>query len=184
MTTPADLARIDGLLADPHPFPPEDTDHATGRAGPGYRVEELYVSRAFFDGEDGDDDEDGQACDREHHLAQARLDALAREFTTRWGSPQAVDLFSYLRASSDRDHQAPEPVALLCQQAVTLHVWPLPGGRRWIGLSVGQADKELPVVLHTTLAEGPAPAPTVPCGKPQDDRADGLMAGPTPGSPA
>ncbi|MGW2377698.1 MULTISPECIES: hypothetical protein [Kitasatospora] len=157
MTTAAHLARIDALLADSHPFPLRKREYAAGFAGPGYRVEELSVSRDFFD------DAEGQAVERELDAAGARLDALARVFTARWGRAQAVDLFSYLRASFDADqdggHPVPEPVALLCQKAVTLQVWTLPGGGRWIGLGVGQEDRELPVVLYAVLAAAPAPAP-------------------------
>ncbi|MFD5462934.1 hypothetical protein ACFWIQ_08900 [Kitasatospora sp. NPDC127059] len=159
MATPAHLDRVDALLADPRPHPPEDTDHPTGYCGPGYRVEELSVSREFWD------DPDAMACDREHDLAQGALEALAEVFTARWGRPYEVDLFSYLRASfdaQDAGYRPAEPVGLLCQQAVTLHVWPLPGAERWLGLCVGQGDKELPVVLSAALADGPAPAPTAP----------------------
>lgn len=156
---PQHLDRVDALLADPRPYTPADADHATGHAGPGYRVEELYVSRDFRH-----DEEDRQACEREHDLAEARLAALAEVLTARWGSPHTVDLFSYLRAGYDWECAArpvPEPLALLSCKAVTLHVWPLPdggAGPRWLGLSVGQEDKELPVVLSATLADGPVPA--------------------------
>ncbi|MFF2078020.1 hypothetical protein ACFVXG_25090 [Kitasatospora sp. NPDC058162] len=162
VTTSAYLARVDELLADPRPFPPRDTDHATGWGGPGWLIEELYVSREFWDDED---DDDGEAREREYELAEARLDALAGVFTARWGSPYTVDLFSYLRADCDGEgsgYEAPEPVTLLSWKAVTLNVWPLPGGGRWLGLSVGQEDKELPVVLSAALCEGPAPAPAAP----------------------
>ncbi|MER7672817.1 hypothetical protein ABTY61_30795 [Kitasatospora sp. NPDC096128] len=157
-TASAHLARVDELLADPRPFPPRDTDHATGCGGPGWRIEELYVSRQFWD------DEYGEAREREYELAEARLDALAGVFTARWGSPYTVDLFPYLRAACDGEEpgcEAPAPVTLLSWTAVTLHVWPLPGGR-WLGLSVGQEDKELPVVLSAVLCDGPAPAPAAP----------------------
>ncbi|MFH8383890.1 hypothetical protein ACH4E7_23575 [Kitasatospora sp. NPDC018058] len=158
--TPELLARIDDLLARERPYPQKEVVDGEGYGGPGYRVLELDVSGDFWD------DEDGQACERAHDEADARLEALAAVLTARWGEPYDVDLWSYLVAGYGWDHPgrpSPVPLGLLSGKAVTLRVWPLPGaGARWLGLAVGQEDKELPVVLLAALADGPAPAPCAP----------------------
>ncbi|MFB7911523.1 hypothetical protein ACFC1T_34335 [Kitasatospora sp. NPDC056076] len=157
------LARVDELLAGPRPFPSEVGGHRAGYCGPGWWVEELGVSRDFWDGDDG-------AREREYELAQARLAALAGVFTARWGGPYEIDLWPHLRASvegEDGGGHRPAPVVdLLCQWVVVLHVWPLPGGGRWLGLGLGQQDKELPVVLYAALADGPVPSPAAPAPDP------------------
>jgi hypothetical protein len=165
MTTdgPGHLARIDDLLAREHPYPEREVIDDDGYGGPGYRVLELLVSEDFWD------DEDGQACERAHDVAGAHLEALAAVLTARWGSPYDVDLWSYLVAGYGWDHPgspSPVPLGLLSGTAITLRVWPLPGDGRWLGLAVGQGDKELPVVLLAALADGPAPAPSAPPGAP------------------
>ncbi|KJS63723.1 hypothetical protein [Streptomyces rubellomurinus] len=153
----AHLAALDDLLA--RPYPAAETGDATGYGGPGWWVQDLYVSGEFWD------DEDGEALQRADEEAAGHFDALARALTARWGEPFTVDLWSYLVASFDGEQpgrEAPEPIGLLSGRATALHVWPLPGGGRWLGLAVGQEDKELPVVLSVAVAAGPAPAPVAP----------------------
>ncbi|MFD0275038.1 hypothetical protein ACFVHB_14220 [Kitasatospora sp. NPDC127111] len=146
------VAAIDGMLAQP--FPETARADRTGHAGPGHRVRLLRESRDFWD------DEDGRAMQEADAEMSACLDALVAVFTDRWGEPVDVDLWSYLTAGYEDDGAAdvPEPIESLCQLAVTLWVWPLPEHDRWLGLTVGQGDKELPLELLAAVGRGPVPA--------------------------
>ncbi|MGA5822340.1 hypothetical protein ACPC54_31290 [Kitasatospora sp. NPDC094028] len=153
----AHLAALDDLLT--RPYPETETVEATGYGGPGWRVRDLYVSGEFWD------DEDGEALQRAEEEAAAHFDALAGALTARWGEPSTVDLWSYLVAGFDGEfpgRAAPEPIGLLSGRATALRVWPLPDGGRWLGLAVGQEDRELPVILSAAVAAGPVPELTAP----------------------
>ncbi|MEU6235954.1 hypothetical protein [Kitasatospora sp. NPDC047058] len=148
------LAVIDEMLAQP--FPESRQADRTGHAGPDHRVRTLWYSRDFWD------DEDGRAMHEADAAMSAHLDGLVAVFTDRWGDPLDVDLWSYLTAGYEDagTPDAPEPVGSLCQLAVTLWVWTLPGRDRWLGLTIGQGDKELPLELLAAVGRGPAPAPS------------------------
>ncbi|MFJ8623413.1 hypothetical protein ACIRD3_11275 [Kitasatospora sp. NPDC093550] len=156
-TSAADvLPAIDELLA--RPYPPAPT--ASGEGGPTWWVDSRFLSGDFWD------DEDNNALHEADARAQELLDALTEALTARWGSPATVDLWSYLTADYENPRSEPyepyEPIDRLSQLATELLVWPLDGGTRWLGLTVGQGDRELPLELLTAVAEGPPPAPTAP----------------------
>ncbi|MEV6979407.1 hypothetical protein [Kitasatospora sp. NPDC093806] len=146
MTTEEYLSTIDSLAAQP--FPEAAFADATGCGGPEHRVRVLHVSRDFWE------DDDGQAWAEAETDLRARLDDLAARLTTRWGSAYVVDLGPYLSAGCDGE-PVPEPLDFLSQQAVSMQAWPLPTGDRWLALAVGQADKELPLVLLAAVGQTP-----------------------------
>ncbi|WP_157876068.1 hypothetical protein [Peterkaempfera griseoplana] len=45
---------------------------------------------------------------------------------------------------------------------MTLHVWRRPDADRWIGLAIGQGDKELPFELFAAVGVGEALRPPAP----------------------
>ncbi|MEY2233025.1 MULTISPECIES: hypothetical protein [Streptomyces] len=134
------------------PFPPVDLDDGAGHGGPDHLVRVLRRSQDFWD------DEYHAALHRAEEEMGAELDALAAALTVRWGDPLVVDLWSYLIADDD-GKGTPEPIGYLCQNATEMRVWPLPGGGRWIGLTVGQHDTELPLELLAAVGRTPLPAP-------------------------
>ncbi|WP_156110807.1 hypothetical protein [Streptomyces adustus] len=136
------LTLINELLAQP--FPETSFSDVDGYGGPGHRVGYLHVSQEFWD------DEDGQAWREVEARLRACLDALAAALTERWGDPLAVDLWSCLKDVCAGE-TVPEPLRSLCQSAVSLQAWPLRDRDRWIGLALGQDDKELPLVLYATV---------------------------------
>ncbi|MFE2109202.1 hypothetical protein ACFXAF_25525 [Kitasatospora sp. NPDC059463] len=147
MTTEEYLSTIDALAVQP--FPEVTYVDASGGGGPEHHVRDLEVSRDFWD------DDDGHAwVDAEAEL-QARLDDLAARLTDRWGSAFVVDLGPYLSAGCVGE-PVPEPLGHLSQQAVSMQVWPLPDNDRWLALAIGQADKELPLILFAAVGQASA----------------------------
>lgn len=147
MTTEEYLSTIDSLAVQP--FPEATYVDASGCGGPEHHVRELQVSRDFWD------DDDGQAWIEAEAELQARLDALAARLTDRWGSASVVDLGPYLSASCE-GALVPEPLDYLSQQVVSMRVWPLPDSGRWLALALGQADKELPLILFFAVGRASA----------------------------
>ncbi|MFA7767893.1 hypothetical protein [Streptomyces sp. NRRL S-448] len=144
------LPIIDGMIAQP--FPAADFDDATGYGGPACRVRVLHASQDFWD------DEYHRALNRADAEMSADLGALAAALTVRWGDPLTVDLWSYLEAGFD-GKRAPELIERLSQSACSMQVWPVPDSGRWIGLTVGQHDTELPLELMAVVSRTPLPAP-------------------------
>ncbi|WP_327710536.1 hypothetical protein OG912_19980 [Streptomyces sp. NBC_00464] len=144
MTTEEYLSMIDALAA--RPFPEATYADASGGGGPEHHVRDLQVSRDFWD------DDDGQAWVEAEAELQACLDDLSVRLTTRWGNAFVVDLAPYLSAACEGE-PVPEPLDYLSQQAVTMQVWPLPDGDRWLALALGQADKELPLILFAAVGQ-------------------------------
>jgi hypothetical protein len=60
--------------------------------------------------------------------------------------PLVVDLWPCLRAGCEGE-EVPEPLDSLSQQAVSMQAWPLRDRGRWLALTIGQQDKELPLEL-------------------------------------
>ncbi|WP_327174155.1 hypothetical protein OG599_01940 [Streptomyces sp. NBC_01335] len=142
MTTQEHLSTIDALVVEP--FPEAPCADATGSGGPQHHIRVLQVSRDFWD------DDDGRAWVQAEAGLMACLDDLAARLTTRWGDAFVVDLGPFLSAALDGE-SVPEPLDDLSQQVVSMRVWPLPDGDRWLALAVGQADKELPLILYAAI---------------------------------
>ncbi|WP_406099213.1 hypothetical protein [Streptomyces sp. NBC_01013] len=148
MTTEEHLSTIDALAV--RPFPEAAYIEASGGGGPEHHVRDLQVSRDFWD------DDDGQAWVEAEAELQGCLDDLSVRLTTRWGNAFVVDLGPYLHAGCEGE-PAPEPLNYLSQQAVTMRVWPLPDGDRWLALALGQGDKELPLILLAAVGQASVP---------------------------
>ncbi|MCD0485409.1 hypothetical protein LO771_24240 [Streptacidiphilus sp. ASG 303] len=144
------LAAIDDLLS--RPFPTESYRDAATDAGPSHHVLVLRQSQDFWE------DSDGEASRQAYADMESHLEALISALTDRWGEPEAVDLWQYLTASFD-GAAAPEPIDMLCQTAVTMQVWRQPEADHWVGLAIGQADKELPLELIAAVGIGAALRP-------------------------
>ncbi|WP_165914338.1 hypothetical protein [Streptomyces sp. AcE210] len=50
----------------------------------------------------------------------------------------------------------PEPINSLCEQAGSMQLWLLPEADRWLALTIGQGDKELPLELLAAVDESRA----------------------------
>ncbi|MFB7252582.1 hypothetical protein [Streptomyces nojiriensis] len=144
------LPVIDAMIA--LPFPAADFADAAGYGGPDFRVRVLRASEDFWD------DEYHRALNLADAQMSAVLGALAAALTVRWGDPLTVDLGPYLEVGFDGEW-VPEPVGSLSQCACSMQVWTVPDRGRWIGLTVGQHDTELPLELMAVVARTPLPAP-------------------------
>ncbi|MFI9810401.1 hypothetical protein ACIHEJ_40070 [Streptomyces sp. NPDC052301] len=129
---------IDELLAQP--FPEANFDDGAGCGGPEHRVRILRARQEFWD------DDDGEAAREAEAELRAYLDALIAALSARWGEPLVVDLLPYLRAGLERKAMR-EPINCLSQLAGSTQAWQHRGLGRWIGLAIGQGDKELPLEL-------------------------------------
>jgi hypothetical protein len=49
--------------------------------------------------------------------------------------------------------EAPEPLGLLCMLAGSMQMWQVPSTGRWLGLTIGQVDRELPFELLAAVGE-------------------------------
>ncbi|MEU6198342.1 hypothetical protein [Streptomyces sp. NPDC047061] len=147
MTIEEYLSTIDALAVQP--FPEVTYADASGGGGPEHHVRELQVSRDFWD------DDDGLAWVEAEADLRACLDHLAARLTTRWGNAFLVGLGPYLSAGCEGE-PAPQPLDYLSQQVVSMQVWPLPDSGRWLALALGQADKELPLILFAAVGRASA----------------------------
>ncbi|MCY1652352.1 hypothetical protein ACN6LF_002943 [[Kitasatospora] papulosa] len=146
-TTTADrLARIDEVLTLPFPAGEESEDSGARSSGPGHHLLILRASQDFWD------DRSPEVVEPAEQEIEVEFSALATALTERWGEPETVDLWPFL----DRDDDAgvaPEPIGQLCNLAGSMQVWRVPGGTRWLGLAVGQADPEFPIWLLAGVGE-------------------------------
>jgi hypothetical protein len=147
------LSLIDELLAQP--FPEANFHDDTGWGGPEHRVRILRASQEFWE------DDDGQAAREADADLRACLDALIAAFSARWGEPLVVDLLPYLRADLEGE-AVPEPINCLSQLAGSVLVWPHLDPGRWLGLAIGQGDKELPLELLAAVGQSVALEPSAP----------------------
>ncbi|CAG7650295.1 hypothetical protein [Actinacidiphila bryophytorum] len=147
MTTEEYLSTIDALAV--RPFPEVTYVDNSGGGGPEHHLRELQVSRDFWD------DDDGQAAVEAEAELRTCLDDLVARLTTRWGHAFVVDLGPYLSAGF-KGEPVPEPLDHLSQQVVSMQVWPLPDRGRWLALAIGQADKELPLILFAAVGRASA----------------------------
>ncbi|MFF4393106.1 MULTISPECIES: hypothetical protein [unclassified Streptomyces] len=143
------LPIIDEMITGP--CPATDFEDGTGYGSPTHVVRVLRTSQDFWD------DEYHKALQQADAEMSAALDALATALTVRWGDPLVVDLWSYLTAGYE-GRRGPELIERLSQNAGSLQAWPVPDAGRWIGLTVGQHDTELPLELTAVVSHTPLPA--------------------------
>ena len=140
MTSTADhLATIEALRAREVP---------AQRRGPGLHVADLRVSEDFWDA-------DLTRVEEVLEEFEAELSVLVQVLTLRWGTPDVLDLMDVLERSA-MGEPVPPPLDALCGYVPELYVWRLDG--RWIGLGVGQGDRELPFQLVVAMGEEDADA--------------------------
>jgi hypothetical protein len=120
------LSIIDALIA--LPFPEQEGRSRTqhGWSGPGYHIAVLRESRDFWD---VPGPETITAAEEE---LEADLTALVTVLAGRWGSPTEVDLRPYLGLDK---------------------MWQVSSAGRWLGLTIGQVDRELPFELLAGVGE-------------------------------
>ncbi|MFF4344041.1 hypothetical protein ACFY00_29435 [Kitasatospora sp. NPDC001540] len=144
------------------PFPAEVGRYwaPEGWGGPGFHLLVLQETRDFWDGRGP---EVTGPAEQEVEDAEQALAAL---LTARWGPPESVGLRKY--ADTTDPDPLPEPLDFLGMLSGGVRLWRLPGTVRWVGLSIGQGDPELPIqlllavgevsALPRNCGEGPAPA--------------------------
>jgi hypothetical protein len=134
------LERIDGLLHQGFRSTPQRLDD--GFAGRDFHVVTLHASQDFWDWPDLELIEETWAD------LEAALDALAGALAFRWGPPEDVELWPYLKSLvEDGTSVIPQPIRMLSQSASEMRVWRPADHDRFVALSVGQHDKELPIEL-------------------------------------
>ncbi|MGW1541336.1 hypothetical protein ACWCPM_14055 [Streptomyces sp. NPDC002309] len=148
-STEEQLSIIDALIALPFPEQEGQSETQHGRSGAGYHIAALRRSRDFWDVPDL---ETVTAAEVE---LEADLTALVTVLAGRWGSPTVVDLWPYLGLDNPDcpDIEAPEPLVSLCNLAGSMQMWQVPSTGRWLGLIVGQGDREFPIELLAAVGE-------------------------------
>ncbi|UFR06943.1 cytochrome P450 [Streptomyces sp. Go40/10] len=146
------ICLIDELRAEP--FPEANFHDDTECGGPEHRVRILRASQEFWD------DDDGQAAREADADLRAYLDALIAALRARWGEPLVIDLLPYLRAGLEGEAVS-EPINCLSQLTGSMQVWPHRDTGRWLGLAIGQGDKELPLELLAAVGQILALEPNV-----------------------
>ncbi|MDH6144998.1 hypothetical protein P3T35_007048 [Kitasatospora sp. GP30] len=163
------LSILDELTARPFPEQGERPWDGTSWGGPGHHVAVLRESQDFWD------DRSAETVDAAERELAADLAALAAVLTERWGSPATVDLWPYLGLDDpETAPEAAEPLAFLCNLAGSMQVWrppsselpsselpssELPSSDRWIALTIGQGDRELPFELLAAVGTATALPP-------------------------
>ncbi|MEU0137952.1 hypothetical protein ABZ172_28540 [Streptomyces sp. NPDC006296] len=145
-TTEDRLARIGHVLALPFPTGEESEDSGARSSGPGHHLLILQASQDFWD------DRSPETVEPAEQEIESEFSALATALSERWGEPETVDLWPFLERDDD-EGTAPEPIGQLSNLAGSMQVWRVPGGTRWLGLAVGQADPEFPIWLLAAVGE-------------------------------
>lgn len=142
MTSTANhLATIDQLrLRD---FPARRGTAGRVESGPGFHVADLRVSEDFWDA-------DLTRVEEALEEFEAELSVLVQALTLRWGAPEVLDLTDHLERQA-MGEPVPPPLDALCGYVPELHIWRV--GGRWVGLGVGQGDRELPFQLLVAIGE-------------------------------
>ncbi|MFE1931730.1 hypothetical protein ACFW95_15425 [Streptomyces sp. NPDC059474] len=142
MTSTADhVATIDELRA--RDFPARRATDGQVASGPGFHVADLRVSEDFWDA-------DLTRIEEVLEEFEAELSVLVQLLTLRWGAPDVLDLTDSLERSA-MGEPVPPPLDTLCGYVPELCVWRVDG--RWVGLGVGQGDRELPFQLLVAIGE-------------------------------
>ncbi|QTE02662.1 hypothetical protein [Streptomyces cyanogenus] len=143
------LSVIDALIA--LPFPERESKSKThhGWGGPGYHIAVLRESRDFWDVPDP------EAMTAAEEELEADLTVLVTVLAGRWGRPTVVDLWPCpgLDDPEHPDIEAPEPLGSLCNLAGSMQTWHVPSTGRWLGLTIGQVDREFPFELLAAVGE-------------------------------
>lgn len=141
------LSIIDALIA--LPFPEQEGQSRTqhGWGGPGYHIAVLRESRDFWDVPGPE-----TITVAEEEL-EADLTSLVTVLAERWRSPSVVDLWPHLGLDNPDIEAPPEPLNSLCMLAVSMQMWQVPSTGRWLGLTIGQVDRELPFELLAAVGE-------------------------------
>ncbi|TJZ59266.1 hypothetical protein FCH28_04020 [Streptomyces piniterrae] len=141
MTIDEYLTAIDRLrLRD---FPAQPGCAAMVESGPGFHIADLRVSGDFWD---ADLTEVAAALDE----FEAELTALVQALSLRWGPPGILDLGAHLERSAMGIPVRP-PLDSLCGYVPQMYGWRVAG--RWVGVGVGQGDRELPFQLLVAVGE-------------------------------
>ncbi|MBO3677835.1 hypothetical protein [Streptomyces sp. NEAU-YJ-81] len=142
MTSTADhVATIDRLRA--RDFPAQRAADGRVESGPGFHVADLRVSEDFWDA-------DLTRVEEVLEEFEAELSVLVQVLTLRWGAPDVLDLTDSLERSA-MGEPVPPPLDTLCGYVPELSIWRVDG--RWVGLGVGQGDRELPFQLLVAIGE-------------------------------
>ncbi|KAK1177721.1 hypothetical protein B7755_005770 [Streptomyces sp. NBS 14/10] len=142
MTSTADhLAIIDLLRA--RDFPDRRGVVGAVASGPGFHVADLRVSEDFWDA-------DLERLIEVEEEFEVELGVLVQVLSLRWGEPEVLDLADHLERDA-MGERVPEPLRSLCGYVGRVYGWRTDG--RWIGLGIGQGDRELPLQLVAAIGE-------------------------------
>ncbi|MFJ5800844.1 hypothetical protein [Streptomyces decoyicus] len=125
-------------------FPAAPGRSALVESGPGFHIAGLRVSQEFWD---ADLAEVAEAAEE----FEAELTALVQALSLRWGGPEVTDLADDLERSA-RGIPVRPPLDTLCGYVPRMYGWRVQS--RWIGVGVGQGDRELPFQLLVAVGEG------------------------------
>ncbi|MGW1375530.1 hypothetical protein ACWD6P_14815 [Streptomyces sp. NPDC002446] len=141
MTLDEQLTTIDALRL--RAFPAQRTRLGRVESGPGFHIAGLRVSEDFWDADLT------EVAEAEEEF-EAGLTALVRALSLRWGEPESLDLAAHLERTAS-GLPVPPPLDTLCGFVPRMHGWRVQG--RWIGVGVGQGDRELPFQLLVAVGE-------------------------------
>ncbi|MGW1533792.1 hypothetical protein [Streptomyces aureus] len=144
------LSVVDALIVQAFPEGKKDIRTEHGWSGRGFHIGVLRETRDFWE------DRSAEVVEPAVQELEDDLSVLAAALTGRWGEPTVVDLWPYLGFDDPAypdNEPAPEPLSTLCGLAVTMQAWRMPSTGRWLGLTVGQADREFPFELLVAVGE-------------------------------
>ncbi|MFF9689053.1 hypothetical protein [Streptomyces sp. NPDC014623] len=118
-------------------------------SGPGHRLPTLRASR------DPWDDRSCEPFEPAEQEIEAESGILVTASSEWWAEPVTVELRPYPERDEEGADTAPEPTGQLCGPAGSTQVRRVPGGKRWLGSTAGQAGPEFPVRLLAAVGETP-----------------------------
>ncbi|MBL1094406.1 MULTISPECIES: hypothetical protein [Streptomyces] len=141
MTLDEQLTTIDRLRL--REFPAQRVRSAPAESGPGFHIADLRISQDFWDADLT------ELAEAEEEF-EAALTALVQALSLRWGEPQVLDLAGVLERTAQGLPVRP-PLDTLCGFVPRMYGWRV--ADRWIGVGVGQGDRELPLQLLVAVGE-------------------------------
>ncbi|MFI9259384.1 hypothetical protein ACIGT4_17015 [Streptomyces sioyaensis] len=141
MTMDEQLTAIDRLRL--RAFPAEPLRSGTVESGPGFHIAGLRASQDFWDADPA------EVVEAEEEF-EDDLTALVQALSLRWGPPEVLDLTPHLERVAQGLPVRP-PLDTLCGYVPRMHGWRVEG--RWIGVGVGQGERELPFQLLVAVGE-------------------------------